>query len=84
MTDSASCLVENLALACVQNRACSLVGCMSAWYSDGHGFDPPVRQHSFVETGHEIISMAILSLPLIPLGSCQLLVKGCALSTSTG
>ena len=28
-------------------------------------FEPGVRQHSFVEIGHEIISMAILSLPLI-------------------
>ena len=28
-------------------------------------FVPLVQQHSFVETGHEIISMAILCLPLI-------------------
>ena len=34
-----------------------------AW--DGRRFDPRVRQHSFLETGHEIISTAILSLPLI-------------------
>ena len=27
----------------------SSVGCTSAWYADGHGFDPHVRQHSFVE-----------------------------------
>ena len=31
-------------------------------------FDPHVRQHSFVEIGHEIISTAILSLPLIQEG----------------
>ena len=43
----------------------SSVGSASAWYADGHGFDPHVRQHSFVEFGHEIISTAILSLPLI-------------------
>ena len=43
----------------------SSVGCASAWYSDGCGFDPRVRQHSYVEIGHEIISTAILSLPLI-------------------
>ena len=29
------------------------------------GFDPHVRQHSFMEIGHEIISMDILSHPLI-------------------
>ena len=38
------------------------------WYSRGRGFDPPVRQHSFVEVGHGIISTAILSLPLIQVG----------------
>ena len=42
----------------------SSVGCASAWYADGRGFDLHVRQHYFVETGHEIISMAIISLPL--------------------
>ena len=44
----------------------SLVGCMSDWYSGDSGLDPPVP----MEIGHEIISMAILSLPLIQ-GSCQ-------------
>ena len=29
----------------------------------------PVRQHSLVEIGHEIISMAFLSLPLIQVGA---------------
>ena len=29
-------------------------GCASAWYADGRGFDPHVRQHSFVEVCHEI------------------------------
>ena len=36
--------------------------------------DPPVRQHSFVEMCHEIISTAILSLALIQAG--QLSVTG--------
>ena len=40
----------------------------------GHWFDPHVRQHSFVEFGHEIISAAILSIPLIQEG--QLSVTG--------
>ena len=46
----------------------SLVGCVSAWYADSRGFYPHVRQYSFVEIGHEIISTAILSLPLIQEG----------------
>ena len=52
----------------------SSAGCASAWYADGRGFDPHVRQHSFVEIGREIISTAILSLPLIQEG--QLPVTG--------
>ena len=52
----------------------SSVGCASVWYAGGHGFDPHVRQHSFVEIGHEIMSMAILSLPLSQEG--QLSVTG--------
>ena len=40
----------------------------SAWHADGRGFDPGVRQHFFVEIGHEIISTAILSLLLIQAG----------------
>ena len=35
----------------------SSVGCASAWYADGRGFDPHVRQHTFLEFGHEIISL---------------------------
>ena len=65
--------VDNLALS-KQAGPGSWVGCASAWYSDGRGFDPPVRQHSFVDIGHEIISTAILSLPLIRVG--QLSVTG--------
>ena len=52
----------------------SWVACMSDWYSGGCGFDPPVRQHSLVAVGQEIISTAILSLPLIQVG--QLSVTG--------
>ena len=43
----------------------SSVRCESAWYVDGRGFDPHAQQYSFMEIGHEIISTAILSLPLI-------------------
>ena len=38
------------------------------------------RQHFFVEFGHEILSTAILELP-VKKGSCQLLAKEGALST---
>ena len=51
-------------------------GGASAWHAEGHGFDPRVWQHSFVEIGHEIISTTIQSLPLIQVGQ---LAKGCAL-----
>ena len=37
-----------------ESRARSSVGCASAWHADGRGFDPRVRQHSFMEIGHEI------------------------------
>ena len=43
-------------------------------FSWSRGLDPLIRQHSFVEMGHEIISMAILSLALIQVG--QLSVTG--------
>ena len=43
-------------------------------FSWGRRLDPPVRQHSFVEMGHEIISTAILTLALIQIG--QLSVTG--------
>ena len=55
-------------------RRGSSVESASAWYVDGLGFNPYICQHSFVEFGHEIISTAILSLPLIQEG--QLLVTG--------
>ena len=38
----------------------SSVGCVSCWYADSHEFVPHIRQHSFVEIGHEIIFTAIL------------------------
>ena len=47
----------------------------SDWRPGGHGFNPRRgRQHSFVETDHEIFSTVILSLPLIQEG--QLSVSG--------
>ena len=47
----------------------SSIGCTSAWYADGHGFDPHVRQNILsLRFGHEKISATILSLPLIQEG----------------
>ena len=46
----------------------SSIRCASAWYADSRGVDPHVRQQSFVEIGHEIISTAVLSFPLIQEG----------------
>ena len=66
---------------CDTCRRGSSVGCASAWYADGRGFEPHIRHHSFVEIGHEIISTAILSFPLIQEGQFQLQAKDCALST---
>ena len=41
----------------------------SNWIPGGRRFNPHRgRQHSFVEIDHEIFSMVILSLPLIPEG----------------
>ena len=51
----------------------SSVGSAFAWYADGRGFDPHVRQHSFVECGHEIISTAIIFLPLIQEGQLSVI-----------
>ena len=49
--------------------------CASAWYADGRGFDPHVRQNILsLRFGHENNSTAILSLPLIQEG--QLSVTG--------
>ena len=45
----------------------SSVGGVSAWYAYGRGFDPLVRQHSFVEIGHEMIS----PFRWFKKGSCQ-------------
>ena len=47
---------------------------MYDWFSWGRRLDPPVRQYSYVEMGHENISTAILSLALIQVG--QLSVTG--------
>ena len=56
----------------------SSVGYASAWYAEGRGFGPHVRQICFVEI--HVMSTAILYLPLIP--EVQLLLaKECAIST---
>ena len=54
---------ERNTLTSTKARPGSSVGCASDWYSGG--FDHLVRQHYFMKTGHEIISTANLSLPLI-------------------
>ena len=59
----------------------SSIGCASAQYAGCRGFDPHIRQHSFGEFGHEVISMASLSLPLIQGG--QLSVTGERMCTNT-
>ena len=49
----------------------------SDWRPGGHGFKPRRgRQHSFVEIDHEIVSMVILSLPLIQEGQLSVFGKG--------
>ena len=51
------------------------IGCVSAWYAEGRGFDPHVQQNVLSQGfGHEKISTTILSLPLIQEG--QLSVTG--------
>ena len=55
-------------------RPARSIGCATAWHVDSCRFDPLVRQHSFLEIGHEIISTAILPVPLIQVG--QLSVSG--------
>ena len=58
------------------------LGAPSDWRPGGRGFNPHrVRQHSFVEIGHEIFSTVILSLPLIQEG--QLSDSGEAFIMST-
>ena len=44
------------------------------WYADVRGFDPAVRQHSFMGIGYEMISRAILPLLLFRVG--QLSITG--------
>ena len=56
---------SNFTVMVIYQVTASSVGCACAWYADGRGFDPPVQQHSFMEIGHEIISIAVLPLPLI-------------------
>ena len=59
----------------------SSIGSGSAWHASGPEFDPHVRHILSWRLGHENISMAILSLPLIQEEQFQLLAKECALST---
>ena len=43
---------------------------------DGNGFDLLVRQYSFMEVGHEIISTASFSLPQIQVGHLSVTGEG--------
>ena len=59
------------------------VGCASYWRSGVCRLDPSqVWQQSFMEIDHEIVSIVILSLPLIQEG--QLSVSREGMCTSTG
>ena len=65
------CPLNNMVLPCVQKVQTgwqagpgSLVGCTSAWYSDGCGSDPPVWQ----DIPSRRLVMKSLSLPLIQVG----------------
>ena len=59
------CPLNNMVLPCVQKvQTGSLVGCTSAWYSDGCGSDPPVWQDILSRR----LVMKSLSLPLIQVG----------------
>ena len=49
------------------------------WYADVLGFDPAVRQHSFMGIGHQIISRPILPLVLFRVG--QLSINGQHINT---
>ena len=60
----------------------SLIKCVCTWYADGRMFDPHTWKHSFMESGHETISMAILSLLLIQEG--QLSVTNDRMCTKLG
>ena len=62
-------------------RQSSSVKCVSAWYADGHRFDPHIRQLSLKEIGHEIISNPFSPFCWFKKASCQLLAKECALRT---
>ena len=62
------CLDSTIPLVHLSAGRCSLIGCATAWYVDSPRFDPHVRKYSFMEFGHEILSTAILSLPLIQEG----------------
>ena len=71
-------LANKVALHCA-GCGCS-IGCASAWYADGHGFNPNVWQNILsLRFGQEKISMTILSLPLIQEG--QLSVTGKRMGT---
>ena len=65
----------NLSVSLVTAGRGSSDGSATTWCADGRRFDPHVKQHSFVEFGLEIISTAILSLPLIQEGQLSLVMS---------
>ena len=73
-------------LAEIHVRRYSTVDCDVAWESRGTAIDPRVQHIFLLRFGHENISRAILSLPLIQEEHLifQLVAKRCALSTCTG
>ena len=65
----------NIASSVPEPASVAQLDAPSDWRPGGRGFNPRRgRQHSFVETDHEIFSTVILSLPLIQEG--QLSVSG--------
>ena len=60
----------------------SWIGCASAWYADGRGFDPKVRQNILSLTyGHEENLRPFSPFRWFKKGSCQLLAKEWAVNT---
>ena len=60
----------------------SSIGCASAWYADGHRFDPHIQLNILLlRFGHEKILWPFSPFCWFKKGSCQLLAKEWALST---
>ena len=53
----------------------SSVGCASAWYVDGHRFDPHVWQHSFKQDNFDGHSLPLIQEGLLPLTGERMCMK---------